>query len=77
MKLEGCEYCTLKEKLDTWGETLINESIDYGILGEVSIWTAIIVRSKKLMLAFNPDLLDNSKEWFFKINYCPMCGRKL
>lgn len=69
-----CEYCELKEPLDTWGERLIDESIHIGLIRDFTFWNAINVRSNQLTLAYDC-IIEGDID--IPINYCPMCGRKL
>lgn len=70
-----CVYCELKEPLDTWGEMIIDEKLDLGILPSLYLTNAINLRSNKLELMYF--FAGEGNEFNVSINYCPMCGRKL
>ena len=49
-KEEGCRFCTLKDGFDTWGDFLLEESVDAGIFGDISMMAAIMPRNKNAVL---------------------------
>lgn len=70
-----CEYCELKEPLDTWGEHIIDEELNLGAMGELNLWSAVNCKYNQLTLAYMFKYDGDSFE--IPIRYCPMCGRNL
>ena len=70
-----CEYCELKEPLDTWGEHIIDEELNLGAIGKLFLWNAVNCKNKQLTLAYMFNCDGDSFD--VPIKYCPMCGRKL
>ena len=62
-----CKHCGSEDGLSF----LITKMVDVGVLGEMEIDIAIDGEKGSLFL------FAGSGETEFKINYCPMCGRKL
>lgn len=76
-KEEGCRFFTLKDEFDTWGDFLLEESVDAGIFGDISMMAAIMPRNKTLFYNMGFDPASRNKDWELPIKYCPMCGRLL
>ena len=70
--MDECRFCRGNE--DDY-PSLIEDTIDFGRLGEQMI--SIVIEEDKLYCQLEPG--DGSVLFYkeLKINYCPMCGRKL
>ena len=81
-----CEYCKTKQK-DFRCERLIEESVSLGAAGNLDVDVALgderyfeteIGIAKNLHIAlFIGEQSEPALDKFFKIIFCPMCGRKL
>ena len=70
-----CKYCE-NDGVWFWNEFLVDEICDNGILIRISL----NIRDKKLEAQIGNMMTNNDNDWFLfskKINYCPMCGRRL
>lgn len=55
----------------------MEESVDAGIFGDISMMAAIMPRNKTLFYNMGFDPASRNKDWELPIKYCPMCGRLL
>lgn len=62
--IEGCEFCR--------GEKVIGDA-EYNM----TVCKNDKTNDNYIVFTFNSDHYDDWGEWNNKINYCPMCGRKL
>lgn len=70
-----CEYCNVEEP-----EDLVNKDIKNTIMGiDCNVNLAIYVNNTTLCVASGGGTMDADYDYLAtkKINYCPMCGRKL
>lgn len=72
-----CEYC----RTDTLTEPLITFNVNCGIMGkirnDVSVLEKINLDGSRWFLSSELNTGIGVKEKRIKINYCPICGRKL
>ena len=62
-----CKHCNKKDDLSQ----IAHESFGVGILGEIDVFLCMDGEKGFLYTGIN------DKEFKVKINYCPMCGRKI
>lgn len=65
-----CKYCCKGDN-----EYLFDSEIPMGILNPCSVFGFVDINKKKFVHGLY--ISDNNNEFAVKINYCPMCGRKL
>lgn len=81
-----CEYCKTKEK-DFRCERITEESVSLGAAGSLDVEVALgderffeteeAVTQNLHIALFIGEQDEPALEKFVKINFCPMCGRKL
>jgi len=68
----GCQYCVAEYSEDGLRESLMYEIVDLGVLNYDMNSIDCVVYEDELIM----DVFD-ACEFRKKINYCPMCGRRL
>jgi len=70
-----CKYCDNHE--DYYEGSILTSKIELGFGGDEYIWVLIDPDTKKLgIVVFNPRTSEQ-RESFIKVNYCPICGRRI
>ncbi|WP_026664824.1 hypothetical protein [Butyrivibrio sp. FC2001] len=71
-----CKYCSGDERLTYEEKSFINEDIDLGFLGEISLFNLINIKEQAIELAIN-NAGEDAKIFRQKIDFCPFCGDRL
>lgn len=72
-----CEYCEIENSFESKPQKLINIRLPYGSFENMFLWSAIDRTKRQLKLHIDYMQLVKKDEYSLKINYCPMCGKKL
>ena len=75
MGTEECPYCRTKTMDEGCGEDFFREEYDFGILGQFEV--SVCIYPKDAQLSMNHLFITSEGEQVLKINYCPICGRRL